>query len=76
MAASISAAVSLHRRPLGGLTMNSARRLSDFREELEAMEMETRRRMIYDLAIAELESLEAEETRSHRSSKPSLSPTK
>lgn len=60
--------MSLGRAPLANLTMNSSRRLSQFREELEEMELENRRRMIYDLAIAQLESIEAEEVKAAKSS--------
>lgn len=68
MTAPTGASVSLGRAPLTNLTMNSSRRLSQFREELEEMELESRRRMIYDLAIAQLESIEAEEVKAAKSS--------
>ncbi len=66
MTANLGAAIGLNRRPLSNLTMNSSRRLSEFREELEEMELENRRRMIYDLAIAQLESIEAEEVKASK----------
>lgn len=68
MTAPMGGSVSLGRAPLANLTMNSSRRLSQFREELEEMELENRRRMIYDLAIAQLESIEAEEVKAAKSS--------
>jgi hypothetical protein len=46
-------------RPLRNLTLNGASRLADFRAELEQMEEENRRRLTYDLVLAKIRSITA-----------------